>query len=185
MHFILKTVKRGPSHYTKPLDPNINSEATTYNNINHMMNYCKFNLSRDIEKNPGPIFIDSSKTIHAPYYSQGNVDVFGPNAGQQCIAMSLCSLIYNYNKSITDSGVLIQIMYIGNELYSTLSRLSRQSYLLLTELPTMVTVLNTNYQLEFSKSYSGSLHAATFNENIPYVMPLDCALQSLVQESYN
>ena len=57
------------------------------------MNYCKLNFGRDVEKNPGPTFIiDPSKTIHAPY-SQGNVDVFGPNAGQQCVAMSLCALI--------------------------------------------------------------------------------------------
>ena len=72
-------------------------------------------------------------------------------------------------------------MSIGNELYSVLSRLSRQCYLLLTELPTVVTVLNTNYQLEFTESYSGSLHNATLNENIPYVMPLDCALQTLIR----
>ena len=115
------------------------SEAATYKNLNHIMNCCKFNLSRDIEKNPGPTFIDPSKTIKAPY-CQGNVDVFDPNAGRQCVGMSLCSLIYNYsNESITDSGDLIQIMNIGNELYSVLSRLLRQSYLLLTELPTMVT----------------------------------------------
>ena len=57
------------------------------------MNYCKFNLCRDIEKNPGPTFIDPSKTLHAPY-SQGNVAVFGQNAGRQCVAMSLCALIY-------------------------------------------------------------------------------------------
>ena len=44
------------------------------------MNCCKFKLSRDIEENPGPTFVDPSKTIDAPY-SQGNVDVFGPNAG--------------------------------------------------------------------------------------------------------
>ena len=49
----------------------------------------------------------------------------------------------------------------------------------------MVTMLNTNYQLEFSKSYSSNLHAATLNENIPYVMPLDCASPSLIQDSYN
>ena len=99
--------------------------------------------------------------------------------------MSLCALIYNNSKSITNSGDLIQIMNIGNELYSPLSRLSRQSYLLLTELPNMLTVLKTNYQLEFSESYTGNLHAATLNENIPYVMALDCALQSLLLESYN
>ena len=75
-------------------------------------------------------------------------------------------------------------MNIGNELYSVLSRLSRQCYLLLTELPTMVTVLNTNYQLEFTESYSDSLHNATLNENIPYVMPLGCALQTLIQKVY-
>ena len=46
------------------------------------MNYCTFNLCRDIKKNPGPTFIDPSKTLHAPY-SQGNVAVFGQNAGQQ------------------------------------------------------------------------------------------------------
>ena len=79
---------------------------------------------------------------------------------------------------------IVQIMNIGNELYSVLSRLSRQSYLLLTELPTMITVQNINYQLEFTESYSGSLHSATLNENIPYVMPLDCALQTLIQEGY-
>ena len=76
-------------------------------------------------------------------------------------------------------------MNIGNELYSTLSKLLRQTYLLLTELLTMVTMLNTNYQLEFSESYSGCLYTATLNENIPYVMPLDWALQSLIQENYN
>ena len=46
-------------------------------------------------------------------------------------------------------------------------------------------MLNTNYQLEFSESYSGNLHGATLSENIPYVMSLHCALQSLLQENYN
>ena len=149
------------------------SEAATYKNLNHIMNCCKFNLSRDIEKNPGPTFIDPSKTIQAPY-CQGNVDVFGPNAGRQCVGMSLCSLIYNYsNESITDSGDLIQIMNIGNELYSVLCRLLRQPYLLLTELPTVVTVLNINYQLEFSESCTPVIFMrATLNENIPYVVAL-------------
>ena len=31
-----------------------------------------------------------SKTMQAPY-SQGDVVVFGQNAGQQCVAMSLCA----------------------------------------------------------------------------------------------
>ena len=36
------------------------------------------------------MYVDPSKTIAAPY-SQGNELVFGQNAGQQCVAMSLCS----------------------------------------------------------------------------------------------
>ena len=43
---------------------------------------------------------------------------------------------------------------------------------------------NTNYQLEFTERYSGSLHNATLNENIPNVMPIDSALQILTQEVY-
>ena len=38
--------------------------------------------------------VDPTKTIQAPY-SQGDVLVFGQNAGQQCVAMSLCALIYH------------------------------------------------------------------------------------------
>ena len=41
---------------------------------NHIINYCEFCLSRDIETNPGPPVVDPSKTIVAPY-SQGNVVV--------------------------------------------------------------------------------------------------------------
>jgi hypothetical protein len=137
-----------------------------------------FNLNRDIETNP-------TKTICAPY-SQGNVDVFGTNAGKQCVSMSLCALIYKYTKtSITGPEDLTIIMNIGNELYSVLSRLCGQTYLLLTELPTMVTVLDTNYQLVFSESYTGNLHGVIIDESIPYVMPLACAVQNLLHENYD
>ena len=55
----------------------------------------------NIEKNPGPsVYVDATKTIHAPY-CQGNVVVFGENAGQQCVAMSLCALIYSKIRRIT------------------------------------------------------------------------------------
>ena len=76
------------------------------------------------------------------------------------------------------------IMDIGNELYSALSRLTSQTYLLLNELPNMVTVLDTNYQLQFSESYTGNLHTVTIDENIPYVMPLFAAVQSLLAQNY-
>ena len=55
--------------------------------------------------------VDSSKIIAAPH-SQGNELVFGQNAGQQCVAMSLCSLIYNTRQSISSAHDLMNIINI-------------------------------------------------------------------------
>ena len=64
-----------------------------------------FKLCTDIEKNPGPrYYVDPSKTIKAPY-SQGNIAVFNDNAGAQCTAMSLCSLVYNDTRGITSKTI--------------------------------------------------------------------------------
>ena len=114
-----------------------------YKSQTHVANYSKFKLSTDIEKNTGPrpMYVDPGKTA-APY-SQGSELVFGQNAGQQCVAMSLCSLIYNNKKGISSASNLIHIMNIiaGNQLYSSLSQLTRQSYLMQTELPAMLMCL--------------------------------------------
>ena len=91
-------------------------------------------------------------------YSQDNVAMFGLNAGTQCVAMSLASLIYNKRNGIVSSMDLVNIMNIGNELHSGLSSLSRQSYILLTEVPEMIIVFNINYQLQYSSSYTGTIH---------------------------
>ena len=57
-----------------------------------------------MEKNRGPlIVIDPNKTRAAPY-SQGGELVFGQNARQQCVAMSLCSLIYNFTQGISSTS---------------------------------------------------------------------------------
>jgi hypothetical protein len=87
LNVILKTkIERNSNTY-------INSNLTkmkkaTYKDLNRRINYCKLSLSGDIEVNPGPAFFNPGKTIHAPY-SQGNVDVFGENAGRQCVAILL------------------------------------------------------------------------------------------------
>ena len=87
---------------------------STYKSLNHRVNCCKFNLCRDIEKNPGPTFVDASKTIHAPY-SQDFI-VFGENAGQQCISMSLCALLYKYTKGAIECSLdLVTVMDMGND----------------------------------------------------------------------
>ena len=42
--------------------------SSCYKNLNHVINYCKFSLSKDIEKNPGPNYniIDPNQTICDP-----------------------------------------------------------------------------------------------------------------------
>ena len=162
-----------------------NRPMSFYKTQSHAANVCKFKLDTDIEKNPGPtsLQIDPSKTIKAPY-SQGNELVFGQNAGQQCVAMSLCSLIYNDKMGINSSGDLVQIMNIGNQLYSSLSFLARQFYLMITELPTMLNVFETTYQVRFSESYSGTVDQETTTEGYQYCTSLQTAFESLMSENY-
>lgn len=94
--------------------------------------------------------------IKAPY-SQGDITIFGANAGQQCIFTSLCALIYNNIKGINTCNDLVQIMEMGNELYSTLSQCTGKVYLMKTELPAMIAMSEKNYQLNYSESYTGNL----------------------------
>ena len=54
---------------------------------------------------------------------------------------------------------MTQIMIGGIQLlYSCLSLLARQSRLMLTELPGMVTVFEQFFQLEYSDSYTCNIH---------------------------
>ena len=53
---------------------------------------------------------------------------------------------------------MIQILIDGNQLYSSLSLLARQSMLMLTDLPEMVTVFERFFQLEYSESYTCNMH---------------------------
>ena len=131
---------------------------SAYKSLNHRVNFGQFKLCTDIEKNPGPsVYVDATKTIHASY-CQGNVTVFGENAGQQCVAMSLCALIYSKITKITSVDDMTQIMIVGIQLYSSLSLLARQSMLMLTELPGMVTVFEQFFHLEYSDSYTCNIH---------------------------
>ena len=72
--------------------------------------------------------------------------------------MSLFSLIYNNTQGISSANDLIQIMNIGNQLYSSLSRLARQAYFMQSEIPAALTVFDIDYQLEYSESYSYTVH---------------------------
>ena len=155
-----------------------------YKNVNHLKNVCQSALRTDIETNPGPVFyIDPSKTISAPY-SQGNQIIFGETAGQQCLAMCLCALIYNKRQNILSPQDPINIMNIGNELYSNLSCLARESFLLFTELPSQLTVFDTDFVLEYSESYSGNVIGDCSIEGYQYCVPFDRSFEMLLAEHY-
>ena len=98
--------------------------------------------------------------------------------------MSLCSLIYNDTQGISSANDLIQIMNIGIQLYSSLSWLARQAYLMQSELPTALNVFDTDYQLEYSESYSGTVHQEIAIEGYQYCRSLRRAFESLISESY-
>ena len=72
--------------------------------------------------------------------------------------MSLCSLIYNSKQGIHSANDLMEIMNIGNQLHSGLSQLARKSFLMQSELPSMLNVFETDYQLQYSESYTGTIH---------------------------
>ena len=71
---------------------------------------------------------------------------------------------------------MIQIMTVGNQLYSSLSLLARQSTLMLTELPEMVKVFERFFQLEYSESYTCNMHGDARIEGYHYCMPLETLL---------
>ena len=76
--------------------------------------------------------------------------------------------------------MLPQCYLIGNQLYSSLSQLDKHSYLKKTELPTMLNVLDTNCQLQFSKSYTGTVRRETAIEGCQYCTSLQIAFESLL-----
>ena len=90
--------------------------------------------------------------------------------------MSLCALIYSKIRRITLVDDMIQIITVGNQSYSSLSLLARQSMLMLTELPEMVTVFERFVQLEYSESCTCNMHADARIEGWHCCMPLETLL---------
>jgi len=82
-----------------------NTPVCLYKSQTHASNY-KLQLISDIEKKkPGPttMYLEPSKTITAPYI-QANELVFRQSSGQQCVAVSLCSLINNNKPGINSAN---------------------------------------------------------------------------------
>ena len=71
---------------------------------------------------------------------------------------------------ITSVDDMTQIMIVGIQLYSSLSLLARQSMLMLTELPGMVTVFEQFFHLEYSDSYTCNIHGDPRIEGYHYCL---------------
>ena len=84
--------------------------------------------------------------------------------------MSLCALIYSKITKITSVDDMTQIMIVGIQLYSSLSLLARQSKLMLTELPGMVTVFEQFFHLEYSDSYTCNINGDPRIEGYHYCL---------------
>ena len=52
------------------------------------------------------------------------------------------------------------------------AQLARQTYLMQTELPAMLNMLDADYQLEYSESYTGTVHQETAIEGYQYCTSL-------------
>ena len=98
--------------------------------------------------------------------------------------MSLCSLIYNNKQEINSANDLVSITNIGNQLYSSLFQLTRQSFLMQTELPTLLSVFETDYELQYSESYTGTINQEATTEVYQYYTSLDRAFQSLISKNF-
>ena len=95
--------------------------------------------------------------------------------------MSLCALIYSNIGRVTSVDDMIQIVTVGSQIYSSLSLLARQSTLMLTELPEMVSVFELIFHLEYSESYPCNMHGDARIEGYHYCMPL----KTLLALNYN
>ena len=63
------------------------------------------------------------------------------------MAMSLSAHVYNFRNPITSSADLVQIINIGNNMYSALSQSCKYGVLFLTDLPVMVNLSVTKLSL--------------------------------------
>ena len=144
-------------------------------------------LSNDVEENPGPRtindIVDPTHTVHADF-NQGNELMFGMNAGKQCVAMSLCAIVYKEIKSVSiwDRLMLNSILIRGNNLYGIISQSIFKSYLLLTDVPEFVDINNRAFNLQYSNSFSAALHMS--EGSLPYVT-LEHALNEVFVSLHN
>ena len=82
--------------------------------------------------------------------------------------------------STWNSSSLNTILLNGNSLYTYISNSAPKDFLLLTELPAMISLYNSIYTFQYSESYAGSVFMMVSNE--PY-MSLEVALKKVFLSS--
>ena len=102
-------------------------------------------------------------------------------ADHLCMFIALNQFKYScvYSGRLANYSLLRQLF--SSTQYSSLSWLPRQSVLILTELPEMVTVVDRFFQLEYSESYTYNMHGYARIEGYHYCMPL----KTLLTLNYN
>ena len=125
--------------------------------------------------------VDPSKTICADF-SHGNTRKSRENAGKQCVAMCLTAVLHNQLKNIDewDSSFLNGILCAGNSLYSCISTSINKPFLLLNDLPEMVSIFDKIYYLQYSNPFAGDLFMTS--DNLPRYS-LENALNNLFFDS--
>ena len=97
-------------------------------------------------------------------FHQGDEELFGINAGNQCAANSIIALIFNTRTSGScfevgwDSGKMDSILQIGNSLYCYLHALTSKHHLLVSELPSTLLLNGETYRLFYGESISGDVN---------------------------
>ena len=123
-------------------------------------------LSDDIELNPGPGFFSCLRTVKGDFH-QGNVSLFGNNSGKQCVAMSLTAIVHNTAVQSCYAWRSVDITYIlrtGDWLYTVIHGLIGKDYLLLTDVPTCLSINESTYILQYSDCISGDIRMSEARE---------------------
>ena len=113
------------------------------------------NTGDDVEENPGPTMfdiIDPATTVSADS-SQGNEATLRCECWKQCVAMSHTAMIYHQIQDISlwANSTLNNILVIGNNLYSSITcSVQTNDYLLITDVPDMVSIFDKVYSLQYT-----------------------------------
>ena len=82
-------------------------------------------------------------------YSQGDIKMFGANAGELCVPMSLCALIYYHIKGIIQSVDAMTCKKLWKRVINSILRCRWRGkvHSMQTELPSMIAMSEKIYQL--------------------------------------